>query len=155
MDMSGIVNKMRQEFAKELDSVLAQEARQHQLKEEELEELAAILPEVVIPQLSASDEKKALKIKDDLDKKVDRLAELTEEIGQVAGDYKKQVGELHGLLMGKKHDINAGHTRGKLSFMLKNLSRILENNIANAVIGFCTMPDKSYIHRKINTYTGI
>lgn len=154
MDLNNTIRNLREEFGKQLDNALADEVRQRKLDEKDLETLVDILPEVVIPQLSATDEKKALKLKDDLDKKVDRLAELTAEIGQVSGDYRKQVGELHGLLMGKKHSVYTSHTKNRTTFMLKTISRILANDTVNAAVGLRVLPDQASIHRRIGSYTG-
>lgn len=156
MDLNSTVRNLRQQFGAELDKALAEEVRRRKLEEADLQALAEVLPEVIVPQLSPADEKKALKIKDDLDKKVEKMAELTAQICQVADDYHKQTGELRGLLAGKKNNVNVGHHSGsRLTYMLKILSKILENDATNAVAGFRTLPDQDYVQRKISNYNGL
>lgn len=155
MDMSGIVNKMRQEFAKELDNALAQEARQHQLEEAELEALAEVLPEVIIPPLSASDEKKALALQSNLDKKIGQFAELTAQICQLAVDYRRETGELNGLLMNKKHNIHNNHSQARLPYIANKLAKIIEFKLMNALVIKTAVPTKQSIHKEISGYNGV
>lgn len=155
MNINNIVNEMKEEFNRKLDAALATEAKR-QLDDAQLEELAKVLPEAVTPQLSATDEKKALKIKDELDKKIEKMAELTAALCQVADDYHKQTRELRGLLAGKKNNVNVGHHSGsRLTYMLKILSKILENDATNAVAGFRILPNQDYVQRKLSNYNGL
>lgn len=156
MDLNNTIRNLREEFGKQLDSALADEVRQRKLEEAELEALAEVLPEVKIPELSQADAKKALKLKEDLDEKVNKMAELTAQICQVADDYHKQAVELRGLFVNKKHNVDTGrHSGNRLIFILRTLAKILENNTANAIIGFGSLPNQENIQQKISNYNGL
>lgn len=155
MSIADLTNELRKEFQKKMDEALVNELQQLELEELERQALAKELPGLTLPPLTASEEKKVHELIDTLDKQEEKIAELGANIGKVASEYHTTIIKLTELLANKKHNIRTRHTSNKIKYMLTVLSRTLEKEIINGVLGFCPLPSKEYIKDKLSRYRGI
>lgn len=155
MALNQIIQNLRAEFQRQLDEALARELAQAEISAEEKAELLKDLPNLEPPALTPEETKKAEKLIAELDSLLEKLADKTAEIYQLAGEYYQKQSELNGMLMNKKHNFNFYHTPGSLRNALSYIGSLFPGRAMNALLKFQAFPDKEQILKYFKGYRGI